>query len=85
MGFADIHGLLMQMVQPLLPMEIFLGYKRKRYFQWKIIATSGTIGDIEIYEDHIGTTSTPNSSGSGQWAGLSIYKDFSKLAVLKGM
>ena len=50
----------------------------------KIIATSGTIGDIEIYEDHIGTTSTPNSSGSGQWAGLSIYKDFFKVGGSKG-
>ena len=84
MGFADIHGLLMQMVQPLLPMEIFLGYKGNVTLNGKIIATSGTIGDIEIYEDHIGTTSTPNSSGSGQWAGLSIYKDFFKVGGSKG-
>ena len=29
MGFADIHGLLMQMVQPLLPMEIFFGIQKE--------------------------------------------------------
>ena len=50
----------------------------------KIIATSGTIGDIEIYNDHIGVTSSSNESGSGSWASLSIYKDFFKVGGAKG-
>lgn len=50
----------------------------------KIIATSGTIGDIEIYQDHIGVTASSGSSGSGKWAELSIYKDFFKVGGSKG-
>ena len=53
-------------------------------FTGKIIATSGTIGSIEIYNDHIGVSASSSESGDAAWAALSIYKDFFKVGGAKG-
>ncbi len=50
----------------------------------EIKAISGTIGGIEIYRDHIGVVASSNESGNGDWANLSIYKDFFKVGGEKG-
>ena len=53
-------------------------------FTGKIIAKSGTIGSIEIYNDHIGVSASSSESGDAAWAALSIYKDFFKVGGAKG-
>lgn len=53
-------------------------------FTGKIIAKSGTIGSIEICNDHIGVSASSSESGDAAWAALSIYKDFFKVGGAKG-
>ena len=53
-------------------------------FNGKIKATSGEIGSIEIYDDHIGVTADATDEGDSTWAALSIYKNFFKVGGSKG-
>ena len=53
-------------------------------FNGKIKATSGEIGSIEIYDDHIGVTADATGEGDSTWAALSIYKNFFKVGGSKG-
>lgn len=53
-------------------------------FNGKIKATSGEIGSIEIYDDHIGVTADATGEGDSTWAALSIYKNFFKVGGNKG-
>lgn len=53
-------------------------------FNGKIEATSGKIGSIEIYNDHIGVTADATDEGDSTWAALSIYKNFFKVGGSKG-
>lgn len=64
--------------------NISWGSEGNAVFNGKIKATSGEIGSIEIYNDHIGVTADATSEGDSTWAALSIYKNFFKVGGSKG-